>query len=169
MRTSDHRRPASVGRALAGVAVFAAAATAAALIGVLSSTTTAQDYLRLDQPAWAPPAWVFGPVWTILYVTIALAGWEVWRRHGWRGARLGLSLFGAQLLLNAAWTPLFFAAGLRGIAFVEIMVLWVALTATIAVFTRLARWAAVLLVPYLAWTTFAAALNFAVWQLNSGA
>ncbi|PSK89397.1 TspO/MBR related protein [Murinocardiopsis flavida] len=168
MTTDDHREPASGGTALAGLALFGVAAAAAALVGVLSSTTTAQEYMRLDQPPWAPPAWLFGPVWTVLYVTIAVAGWGVWRAHGWRGARLELSLFGAQLLLNAAWTPLFFAAGLRGTAFAEIVLLWAVLAATIAAFARRTPWAAALLVPYWAWTTFAAVLNFAVWQLNTG-
>src|SRR5690606_23257804 len=109
--------------ALAGLAVFAAAVVAAALIGTLSSTATAQDYMRLEQPAWAPPSWVFGPVWTVLYAMIAVAGWNVWRLRGWRGARLALSLYAAQLVLNAAWTPLFFAAGLRGAALADIVLL----------------------------------------------
>ncbi|QBI52243.1 TspO/MBR family protein [Streptomonospora litoralis] len=163
------RRPPPVGRSLLGLALFAAAAAAAALIGVFAATGTAAEYAQLRQPAWAPPSWVFGPVWTVLYVLIALAGWQVWRRRGWSGARAALALYGVQLVLNAAWTPLFFAADLRALAFVDIVALVVVLTATIAAFRRASGVAAVLLVPYWAWTVFAAALNLAVWQLNTGA
>src|SRR5690606_5115294 len=153
--------------ALAGLAVFAAAVVAAALIGTLSSTATAQDYMRLEQPEWAPPSWVFGPVWTVLYAMIAVAGWNVWRLRGWRGARLALSLYAAQLVLNAAWTPLFFAAGLRGAALADIVLLLAVLTAVVTVFFRISRLSGALLVPYWAWVAFAAALNFAVWRLNA--
>lgn len=155
-------------RSLLGLAGFVAAVTAVALVGTLSNVGSAADYAALEQPSWAPPSWLFGPVWTVLYVLIAVSGWLVWRRRGWRGARLELSVYVIQLLLNAAWTPLFFAAGLRGTAFLDIVLLVVALTATIALFARVSRWAAVLLVPYWAWTVFATALNFAVWQLNTG-
>ncbi|RKS06852.1 TspO/MBR related protein [Nocardiopsis sp. Huas11] len=155
-------------RALAGLVVFVAAVAAAALSGVLLSPDTAQEYARLEQPDWAPPSWLFGPVWTTLYAMIALAGWLVWRRFGWQGARLALSLFALQLLLNAAWSPLFFTLGLRGTAFADIAVLWVVLSATIALFARLSRPAAWLLVPYWAWTTFAALLSFTMWRLNLG-
>ncbi|MFD0772431.1 TspO/MBR family protein [Streptomonospora algeriensis] len=165
----DHARPAlTIGRSAAGLVVFALAVAAAALVGVFSALDSADEYARLQQPAWAPPSWVFGPVWTVLYAMIALAGWEVWRRLGWRGARSALTLYTAQLVLNAAWTPLFFAAGLRAVAFAEIVVLWLVLTATVVVFFGADRRAALLMVPYWVWTTFAAALNFAVWQLNAG-
>lgn len=153
---------------LLGLAGFAAAVTAAALVGVLSSTVTAAEYAALRQPSWAPPSWVFGPVWTALYAMIAVSGWLVWRRHGWRGARVELSFYLVQLVLNAAWTPLFFAAGLRGAALVDICLLVAALTATIVLFARRSRWAAALLVPYWAWTVFATALNLSVWRLNAG-
>ncbi|MBV2362966.1 TspO/MBR family protein [Streptomonospora nanhaiensis] len=167
MTASLTRRPPSRGRALAGLAVFLLAVAAAALVGVLSAAGTAQEYAALRRPAWAPPSWVFGPVWTVLYVLIALAGWDVWRRRGLRGAPLALGLFAAQLVLNAAWTPLFFAADRRGAAFAVIAALLVVLTATVAAFYRRSRIAALLLVPYWAWTAFAAALNLAVWRLNA--
>lgn len=166
--TPSERRHGGAG-ALAGLAVFVAAVAAAALLGVLLSPDTAQEYARLEQPDWAPPSWLFGPVWTTLYAMIALAGWLVWRRFGWKGARLALSLFALQLLLNAAWSPLFFTLGLRGTAFADIVVLWAVLTATIALFARLSRPAAWLMVPYWAWTTFAALLSFTMWRLNLGA
>ncbi|WP_017584181.1 TspO/MBR family protein [Nocardiopsis valliformis] len=158
----------SLGASLIAAAVFAAAVTAAALIGVLSSPGTAGDYAALQQPPWAPPSWLFGPVWTVLYAMIALSGWLVWRERRWRGARTELSLFAVQLVLNAAWTPLFFAAGLRGTALVDIVLLVVTLSVTIVLFSRVSRWAAALLVPYWAWTVFATALNFSIWQLNTG-
>ncbi|GAB2517314.1 TspO/MBR family protein [Nocardiopsis aegyptia] len=165
--TSPERRHRGSG-ALVGLVVFVAAVAAAALVGVLLSPDTAQEYARLEAPDWAPPSWLFGPVWTTLYAMIALAGWLVWRRFGWKGARLALSLFALQLLLNAAWSPLFFTLGLRGTAFADIVVLWVVLCATIALFARLSRPAAWLLVPYWAWTTFATLLSFTMWRLNAG-
>lgn len=167
MAGSDTQHAPSAPASLVGLAVFVAAVTAAALIGALANTGSSSEYAALQQPSWAPPSWVFGPVWTILYALIAVSGWLVWRLGGWRGARVELTVFAVQLLLNAVWSPLFFGAGLRGLAFVDICLLVVALVATIVLFARRSRWAAVLLVPYLAWVLFAAALNFAVWQLNA--
>ncbi|GAB3687826.1 TspO/MBR family protein [Nocardiopsis oceani] len=169
MTTTTQRKTPSLKASLLAAALFAAAVTAAALIGVLSNTGTSADYAALQQPEWAPPSWLFSPVWTVLYAMIALSGWMVWRLRGWRGARVELSLFAAQLLLNAAWTPLFFAAGLRGTALVDIVLLVATLAVTIALFARVSRWAAALLVPYWTWTVFATALNFSIWQLNTGA
>ena len=156
----------SVPAQAAALAVLLAVAFGSALIGVLASPDTAGEYARLVRPAWAPPAFVFGPVWAVLYTAIALAGWLVWRRRALRGAALGL--FAGQLLLNALWTPLFFAAGLRGAALVDIVVLLALITATAAVFRRSSPVAALLLVPYWAWVAFATALNAATWWLNRG-
>ncbi|WP_245601722.1 TspO/MBR family protein [Hamadaea tsunoensis] len=147
--------------ALAG---FLAAVIVAGGIGGLGVAGTAATYNDLRQPAWAPPSWLFGPVWTILYAMIALAGWLVWQRIGFTGP---LWLYTGQLILNAIWTPLFFGAGQYGLAFADIAVLWLLILATTAMFWRVRRIAAVLLLPYLAWVTFAAALNLAVWQLNT--
>jgi tryptophan-rich sensory protein len=143
---------------LFGVASFVAAA-----VGALGVAGTREEYQRLEQPGWAPPSWLFGPVWTVLYILIAVAGWLVWRRVGWGPA---LTAFAIQLALNAAWTPLFFGAGAYGLALAEIIVMWLAIGATILLFWRASRPAAVLLVPYWAWVTFATALNFAIWRLN---
>ncbi|WP_420158187.1 TspO/MBR family protein [Nocardiopsis sp. CNT-189] len=166
--SETERPPRAAGApALAGLGVFAAAVIAAALAGALSSTTAAQDYMRLEQPAWAPPSWVFGPVWTVLYAAIAVAGWNVWRLRGWSGARTALSLYAVQLVLNAAWTPLFFAAGLRGTALVDIVLLLAVLTAAVPAFFRVSAVSGALLVPYWFWVAFAAALNLAVWRLNA--
>ncbi|WP_350277906.1 TspO/MBR family protein [Kribbella sp. HUAS MG21] len=150
-------------RPLQALAVFAAAVVAAALIGVLGVTGTSSEYQTLDRPGWAPPSAVFGPVWTALYVAIAASGWIVWRRVGWSRELLP---YAVQLVLNALWTPLFFGAGARGLALADILALWIAIVWTVLTFRRVSTWATVLLLPYLAWTTYAVALNAAVWQLN---
>jgi tryptophan-rich sensory protein len=156
-----HRRS---GASAAALLLFAAAVAAAALVGGLAAATSAQEYAGLIRPSWAPPAGVFGPVWTVLYILIAVSAWLVWRRAGWTTP--AHPVWCAQLVLNAGWTPLFFAAGLIGVAFAEIVVLWVAVLATIVLFARTDRLAAGLLLPYLAWVSFAGALNLAIWQLN---
>jgi tryptophan-rich sensory protein len=102
-------------------------------------------------------------VWTILYAMIAVAGWLVWRRTGWSTA---LTAYAVQLGLNAIWTPIFFGAGQYGWALVDIVVLWFAIGATVALFWRESRLAAALLLPYWAWVTFATALNAAIWWAN---
>ncbi|TDD57743.1 tryptophan-rich sensory protein [Kribbella antibiotica] len=160
MSTATGRHPI---RPAAALAAFAVATAAAALIGVLAVTDTSTQYAGLDQPAWAPPSWLFGPVWTVLYAMIAISGWLVWRRTGWSRA---LVPYAVQLVLNAIWTPLFFGAGQRGPALIEIVLLWLAIGWTIWTFRPIRRTAAWLLVPYWLWTTFATALNAAVWSLN---
>src|SRR5918998_704717 len=146
-----------------GLAGFGAAVAAAALLGVLGVTGTSAEYQSLQQPPWAPPSWLFGPVWTVLYAMIAVAGWLVWRRTGWTTA---LTVYAAQLVLNAAWTPIFFGFGRYGLALVDIVVLWFLIGATIVLFWRVSRLAAALLLPYWAWVTFATALNAAIWSAN---
>lgn len=139
---------------------FAAAAT-----GVFVST--GDWYAALHKPSWNPPPWVFGPAWTFLYITMAVAAWLVWREGGWKAQRRALGLFIVQWFLNALWTPLFFGAHLPGVAFGEIVLLWLAIAATLVAFWRVKKAAGLLLVPYLAWVSFAAALNFTIWRLNS--
>ncbi|MFV2114344.1 TspO/MBR family protein [Micromonospora sp. LOL_025] len=143
---------------------FGAAVFVAAAIGGLGVQGTSTEYASLEQPAWAPPSWLFGPVWSLLYAMIAVAGWLVWRRVGFGPA---LWAWTAQLVLNAVWTPLFFGAGRYGLAFVEILLMWVAIGVTVALFRKVSRPATLLMLPYWAWVTFAAALNFAIWRLNS--
>lgn len=123
-------------------------------------------YAALNKPSWQPPTWVFGPVWTTLYVMMAVAAWLVWRQGGFARQRGPLTLFFVQLALNAAWSPLFFALKRPDLAFAEILLLWGAIAWTIVVFRRVHRGAAALLVPYLAWVTFAAVLNGTLWRLN---
>lgn len=124
-------------------------------------------YAALHKPSWNPPPWVFGPAWTFLYITMAVAAWLVWREGGWKAQRRALGLFIVQWFLNALWTPLFFGAHLPGVAFGEIVLLWLAIAATLVAFWRVKKAAGLLLVPYLAWVSFAAALNFSIWRLNS--
>jgi translocator protein len=123
-------------------------------------------YASLNKPSWNPPSWLFGPVWSTLYVMMAVSAWLVWRQGGFIRQRWPLSIFLVQLVLNAAWSPLFFGLKQPGVAFAEIIVLWLAIAWTIAVFWRVHRVAAWLLVPYLAWVSFAAVLNGTLWHLN---
>ena len=124
-------------------------------------------YAALKKSSWNPPGWIFGPVWTALYTMMAVAAWLVWKRGGFAAQRRTLTPFLVQLALNAAWTPLFFGLHWTGVAFAEIVLLWLAIAATIAAFRPVSRVAAWLLVPYLAWVSFASVLNFALWRLNS--
>lgn len=138
----------------------------AAGIGALASIDAAHFYTQLDRPSWAPPSWLFGPVWTVLYALIGVAAWLVWCRRGLRGAWVALSLFLIQLAANALWTWLFFAWRLGAASFVEVVVLWLLIAGTLIAFWRVRPLAGCLLIPYLAWVTYAAALTFATWQRN---
>lgn len=124
------------------------------------------SYQVLRKPAWTPPAWVFGPVWTVLYALMGVAAWLVWKEGGFGHAAIPLSLFLLQLALNGAWSWLFFGLEQRGVACVEILLLWLAILATLITFWNARPLAGALLLPYLAWVSFAAALNFAIWRMN---
>jgi translocator protein len=124
-------------------------------------------YGTLKKPFWNPPGWIFGPVWAVLYTMMAVAAWLVWRQGGWGKQRKPLLIFLAQLAFNALWTPLFFGLHRPGVAFAEILLLWLAIAWTIAAFWRVRRAAAWLLTPYLVWVSFATMLNFVLWRLNS--
>jgi tryptophan-rich sensory protein len=135
-------------------------------IGALASVNAKEFYATLAQPSWAPPAFVFGPVWTFLYMTMAFAAWLVWRERGFARARGALGLFIVQLALNALWSWLFFAWHRGAFAFIDILALLALIFATIVSFAKIHRLAAWLLAPYLAWVGFATLLNYSVWQLN---
>jgi len=141
---------------------------AAAAVGGVASASASDFYRDLIRPAWAPPGWLFGPVWSVLYLLMGIAAWLVWRARGVADARGALTLFIVQLVANALWTWLFFVWRRGGLAFVEILVLWALIFATAILFRRTSRFAAVLLLPYLAWVSFAAALTWATWRLNPG-
>ncbi|MYR38605.1 tryptophan-rich sensory protein [Streptomyces sp. SID4944] len=138
---------------------------AVAGVGAAASGDAGGTYAALDKPAWAPPGRLFGPVWTVLYGTIAVAGWLVARRPG-PGRRPALVAWGVQLVLNALWTPLFFAAEQYGAAFLDITLLLAAVVTTALLAARVDRRAALLLVPYLLWVGYAAALNLSLWLNN---
>lgn len=139
---------------------------AVAGIGSVAAADAGRTYETLTKPSWAPPGWLFGPVWTVLYGTIAVAAWLVLRRRSAVRAP-AMTWWSAQLALNLAWTPLFFAAGAHGLAFADICLLLLCLAATVVTFWRQRRAAAVLLLPYAAWVTFAAALNLSIWLRNT--
>ena len=151
---------------LAGLAAWLLLSFAAAGIGGLASANAGGLYRQMIQPAWAPPGWVFGPVWTVLYILMGVAAWMVWRERRQPGAKRALALYLVQLALNALWTWLFFAWRMGAAAFAGILLLWSLILATLLAFRRVRPAAAWLLVPYLAWVTFAAALCFAIWRLN---
>jgi tryptophan-rich sensory protein len=159
------RRPHSAGLWL-GLAGWILLSFLAAAPGAMF-VATASEYQELIQPVWAPPSAVFGPVWTVLYALMGVAAWLVWKEGGFSEARTELGFFLVQLVLNAIWTPLFFGAGLRGWAFLDIVLLWAAVAATLVAFWRIRPLAGALLLPYLAWVSFAAVLNYAIWQLNA--
>jgi benzodiazapine receptor len=141
---------------------------AVSAVGAVASVQAKAFYGELVQPIWAPPGWVFGPVWTVLYGMMAVAAWLVWRSGGFRVSRSPLYLFLAQLALNGLWSWLFFAWHLGALAFFDIIFLWACILATLVAFWRVRPLAGILLLPYLFWVSFAAALNLAVWQLNPG-
>lgn len=149
-------------RPIATLVLFLLLAFAAAAVGGFFAP--GPWYAALDKPVWTPPGWVFGPVWTALYLMIGIAGWLLWKAGS--PARFALALWGLQLGLNALWSPLFFGLEAPGAALVMIVLLLAAIAATVAVARRTVPVAAWLLVPYLAWVAFATALNAAIWRLN---
>ena len=153
-------------REFLGLAGWLLVAFAAAAIGAVASINAADFYHALVRPAWAPPAGVFGPVWSVLYLLMGIAAWLVWRERGFAGARAALALFLVQLAANALWSWLFFAWHRGAWAFGEILVLWALIVATIAAFWRVRALAGALLLPYFAWVSFATALACQTWRLN---
>ncbi len=152
----------STRRSLLALALFLAASFAAASTGVLFPP--GEWYAGLNRPAFAPPNWLFGPVWTMLYIAMAVAGWLVWRRAGLRSAAVGW--WAAQIVLNAAWTPLFFGLNALGWALAEMSLLWLAILACVIVFRPVSAAAFWLMLPYLAWVSFAWVLNAGFMWLN---
>ena len=141
--------------------VFLGIVFSAAVSG--SQFTPGEWYLALNKPSWVPPNWVFPVVWTTLYIMIAIAGWLVWRRAGWSTA---LTVWGIGLVINALWSYFMFGRQEIGLALADVTALWVAVALFINLAWNLDRMAAYLFLPYLAWVTIAAALNFEVWRLN---
>jgi benzodiazapine receptor len=142
------------------------ASFSAGALGAIASVDAASFYGQLSKPSWAPPGSVFGPVWSVLYALIGVSSWLVWRSPGPKGAALGL--FGAQLAANALWSWLFFAWHRGALAAVEVLFLLALIVATVAAFWRISRLAAVLLIPYVLWVSFASVLTWTIWRSNPG-
>ena len=124
-------------------------------------------YAELSKPSFNPPDWAFGVVWPILYLMMGVAAFLIWRKGiESRQVRVALGLFVLQLILNGIWTPIFFGLHMMGLALAEIILLWLAILATIVSFWRISKSAAYLLIPYILWVSFAIALNAALWHLN---
>jgi tryptophan-rich sensory protein len=153
-----------VGRSILGLVGWIAVSFGAAAVGGLFGP--GEWYATLNKPSWNPPSWIFGPVWTLLYAMMGIAAWLVWKERGWRGAALPLSLFLLQLILNAAWSWLFFGLHRPGLALADIAALWISILATLIAFWRVRPAAGALLIPYLAWVTFATVLNAELWRRN---
>jgi translocator protein len=139
---------------------------AAGIGGAATSPNIATWYATLSKPSWNPPNWIFGPVWTALYISMAVAAWLVWRQGGLEQAKVPLLLFAVQLVLNAAWSWFFFGFHAPGAAFIDIVALLAAIVATTTAFWGRSLAAGILMTPYLAWVAFATVLNFAIWRLN---
>lgn len=149
------------------LAVFIVVTASAGVVGSLASRDAQDFYDSLIKPSWAPPASLFGPVWSALYLLMAVAAWLGVRKAGWRDSRGFLIIYGAQLFVNALWNPLFFTVRSGAAASVDVLLLWMGVLGSIMALYRLHRVAGLMLVPVLAWVTFAAALTLEVWALNT--
>jgi translocator protein len=147
------------------IASIAVCLGAAGLGSLLTTPALRPWYAGLSKPRWTPPNWLFGPVWTILFIAMAIAAWLVWRKVCLTAAPMQLFLL--QLLLNVAWSALFFRLESPGLAFAEIVMLWFAILATLIEFWKTVPAAGWLLLPYLLWVSYAVALNFSIWRLNA--
>jgi tryptophan-rich sensory protein len=154
------------GTVIALAACIGASFAAAAIGSLFTAPAIPGWYAALAKPSWTPPSWLFGPVWSLLYLAMGVAAWLVWRRAGFQAAAVPLSLFAIQLLLNALWSVLFFGLQNPGAALLEIVLLWGAILATTIAFSRHSAPAGWLMLPYLAWVAFAVALNASIWHLN---
>lgn len=156
------------GLQLMGLVGWLAVTFVAAGVGAVASADAPGFYAQLSRPAWAPPAWVFGPVWTALYLLMALAAWLVWRERERPGVDGALSLYLVQLGANALWSWMFFGWRQGAFALVDILLLLILIGTLAAAFWRFNRLASVLLLPYFAWVAFASVLTGVVWQRNPG-
>ncbi|MEW5923169.1 MAG: TspO/MBR family protein [Candidatus Zixiibacteriota bacterium] len=136
-------------------------------VGFISGRSVPGEwYQELAKPTWTPPNWIFAPVWTILYIAMGIAAWLVWRQSGFATAAIPLSVFLLQLLLNGLWSWFFFGMRNPGLAFADIIILWLAILATMILFWMRQAAAGILILPYLVWVSYASALNFAIWRMN---
>jgi tryptophan-rich sensory protein len=154
----------TTGKSLLGLVGWLLISFSAAAMGALFMP--GEWYAALNKPSWNPPSWLFGPVWTVLYTMMAVAAWLVWKRGGFAQQRLPLTAFLVQMVLNAAWSPLFFGAQQPALALVNILLLLAAIVWTMVEFFSVHRIATALLAPYLAWVSFATVLNATLWWMN---
>lgn len=138
----------------------------AAIGGAVTAKSANEFYRMLEKPSWAPPGWLFGPAWTVLYILMGIAAWRVWRGAGFSGAKVELLFYALQLVLNMAWSYFFFVRRTGLGATIEVTSLWLSIAITLVLFWRRDTIAGVLFVPYLTWVTFATALTVAVWRRN---
>lgn len=153
---------------VAGLVLWLVLTYAAAALGSIASINAKSFYSQLERPEWAPPGWLFGPVWTTLYTLMAVAAWLVWQQRGQRDVGIALGIFLVQLALNALWSWIFFRWHLGFWAFAEIVLLLALIACTIFSFWRVRPVSALLLVPYLVWVGFATALTYKLWKSNPG-
>lgn len=164
MNSTAHRRRTEEVLGLLGflIACFAVSA----LGGLITSSSVGSWYQTLAKPSFNPPDWLFAPVWTALYLMMAVAGWRVWRQVGWRNGGPALIAFAVQLALNLGWSAVFFGLRMPGPALAVIVLLLAAIAVTTRQFWRADRLAGALLLPYIAWVAFASLLNTSIWLLN---
>jgi benzodiazapine receptor len=150
-----------------GLMTFVLLCLGAGGLGAVATTPEiAGWYKTLAKPSWNPPDYVFGPVWTTLYILMAIAAWLVWKPAGFTAAAAPMTLFAVQLTLNIAWSWIFFGMHQPRWAFLEVVILWLAIVATTVAFFRCSTIAECMMLPYLTWVSFAAALNFTIWRMN---
>jgi tryptophan-rich sensory protein len=145
---------------------LAFAAVTLAVSALAAQFQPGEWYRQIAKPSWTPPGWVFGPVWTFLYLAMATAAWLVWRKFGWPNARPAMIAYAVQLFFNGLWSWFFFGRQEIGLALIDIVLLWLAILLTTILFFRRVRLAGWLFMPYLLWVSFATALNFQIWRLN---
>ncbi len=154
-------------RQIIGIVIAILVCFSAAGLGGMATTAGLKDwYPALEKPAWNPPDWIFGPVWTVLYLMMAISVWMIWRQVGFERGKKPLLIFAVQLVLNTFWSLLFFGMRQPGWAFAEIILLWLAIGLTIALFAKHSKPAAILMMPYWMWVSFAAVLNYTIWSMN---
>jgi tryptophan-rich sensory protein len=158
----------STGQSASGLVAFLVIVFAAAFAGSrIVKPALGGWYAALKRPSFTPPNWIFAPVWTTLYVLMAVAAWLVWKEEGFAAHKAALVLFLVQLFLNALWSPVFFGLHRIGAGFLIIVFLWLAILATSVAFWGVSASAGAMLVPYQLWVTYAAVLNYALWRMNS--
>ena len=166
----DHSMPPvpSPGRQVVGLVIAFVVCFGAAGLGNLATMAQIPTwYQGISKPPWTPPDWIFGPVWSLLYGMMAIAAWLIWRKAGWSVGKKPLLWFALQLALNSLWSILFFGLHSPGWALADIFLLWLAILMTMRAFWPVSTWAAMLLLPYFLWVSFASVLNATIWQMNA--